>query len=52
MLPRASLEKGMDLKWTARQKYHESIVIFFRNSSRCAADIPMVMWLRASSEAR
>ena len=35
ILPRASLEKGEDLKWTARQKYHESIPIF-RNSSRRA----------------
>ena len=28
ILPRASLERGKDLKWTARQKYHESIVFF------------------------
>ena len=49
ILPRASVEQGKDLKWTARRKYHESIMIF-RNSSRCAADAPMVIWLRASSE--
>ena len=36
ILPRASLGKGKDLKWTARQKYHESITVF-RNSSRRAA---------------
>ena len=49
ILPRASLEKGKDLKWTARQKYHESIT-FFRNSTRCAADGPMVIRRRTSYE--
>ena len=47
ILPRASLEKGKDLKWTARQKYHEPITMF-RNSSTCAADGPMVIRPRAS----
>ena len=36
ILPRASLEKGKDLKWTARQKYHESIAIFRNSSGRAA----------------
>ena len=28
ILPRACLEKGKELKWTAQQKYHESITFF------------------------
>ena len=33
ILPRASLEKGKDLKRTARQKYHEPITML-RNVAR------------------
>ena len=29
ILPRACLEKGKELKWTAQQRYHESITFSF-----------------------